>query len=1141
MTRKLFKRFTTMLVAMSLVVGVMTGFVFTKPVEAQAAETVHVYYKFKSLKTRAEFDDRVDQEVIFIPASLGIDFDTQPCLPGIPKGSARQIVADYSTGHTASTAPVEEGTSAKGAKASTITASFSRPPENSTVIAKVVTIVAGTGFDSCPAGGYAIGDGSSTTGYKNDLKYIYYGCNGGGVRDRNCAGNVVEYEEADIPLTDVSAMIKPQTVIDQTGNPTTVTKTDIQLSFIKDGQNYMVPETLDDADYKVSPSNNSVNPKNGDDNIDVIFQSKTINVKCHIHEWEFSQTEDGSGLTAKCVADGGDNCPVQEVPQISLDMYKGQNGNKPNVNDTTPEGDPISAVEYDMNTAWNYVSGGKPVITYKSLDVDGVSTNTSPKRPGNYRATMVAKGSDGVDYEVAKEFAVDKDGYIIEVEGHIHQWKYSLGPDGTLTCECIAKLGTCPLTSTYQITADVTGGEHGTGEDYTGTGITQMGKGEITDEEAIANLEMPEPSMVEYIIYETELDPDGNPLTDEDGNIVYKTNPSTGKPIEKTRTFTRPEGSGAYTIVQTYENPDGSTVEVSTDFTIFTGKDKYGNPLVGSFSVDVPYRYRYPGTGIDYSNGRVWYTTAQKNAANDADKATFDKASEFNPVGIDDDRAARTALINKPVSNDGSAVSEDLYIDMFTEHLNLPAGKKVASYCLTKGGRWVDGELTDELLTRAFDKGETQIAVSFEKLNDKGKPAGTYYTFVKAEKRPACTALKVNYAVCSDKTGRTPGQFILTDSDGKALYNCGGKYDVTFAMAGDDKKISSAGWGVWPATGGVWVPEMITDNKGKLKAGKVVMYVRTSAKINSTGSKFTPASKMKKLSIATSQKPASVKADYKKEVMKLKKGVVAYFGTEIIDITKSDFYAFTKDYGTEIYAVTPAAVSGSAAETINVTFETLANKYPEELSFDDYEDMIVDYDEDISTNQDLKSKGINISGYLTGDRNTVLVWTKANDKKPASTTAEIKLAKRRAIDSSVESLVTIDDKGKAIIAKLGPDNQKFSLEIKITDKKGKVSWKTSIPMVAKTDLVTAAGIDYQIAESIYEIRVKCDAKGGKEDDNTSASGISRFVLVTYKNIGTGRSIKVGVEKVEFFDTEDLAKAAKKIAEPAPEPEPEPTT
>lgn len=585
---------------------------------------------------------------------------------------------------------------------------------------------------------------------------------------------------------------------------------------------------------------------------------------------------------------------------------------------------------------------------------------------------------------------------------------------------------------------------------------------------------------------------------------------------------TKPTAIGKYRVTVTAE--DGTNV--FWDFEIKHDEDE-------SIDYCVPeYYYIYSGSGIDFNNGFIYYTDAQYAALSDSDKKAYDG---YNFVKTDSVIAAREPMHNVPDSNDTSVdVPSGLYIDMLKETLVLPAGKTVAGYQLTKGGKWEKGELKDETMQKAFDKGETRITIAFDWDDATSKPKGATFTFKKTAKRPQCDPVKINYEACKDYTGRTNGQFTMTNTDGKVIYDITDKFDVTVASSEEVKKIISAGWGVWPSTGGVWVPNLLKDAEGKEinKTAKYTFYVRNRAKVNSAGTTFTPASKVKKLSVSSVQKPlTNIKADYKKETMKLKKDIVAFFGTTIPDVRYVSYDKNTKDYSSYLYKI--KVPTGASFELKKVSFTGIPAI--RDLETTDYENLVIKYNEDLdnSTGDD-KKKGVDISGYLSETRNTVMVWQQATAKKPASKKTEITFAKRGVINSDIAALLKPNDKGKIPLTKLavgsGDEAYTVTLEVAVTAK-DKTSWKTAFPMADKAGLATASAMDYQIIENIFPIRVKNDAKGGKEDTKSNASGIVKYALVTYKNISTSpKSAKIGFDTVQIFDTEDLAKAAKKLPE-----------
>ena len=203
------------------------------------------------------------------------------------------------------------------------------------------------------------------------------------------------------------------------------------------------------------------------------------------------------------------------------------------------------------------------------------------------------------------------------------------------------------------------------------------------------------------------------------------------------------------------------------------------------------------------------------------------------------------------------------------------------------------------------------------------------------------------------------------------------------------------------------------DENGKTP--KNVYYIRIPA------TETKPASKVTKFSVTGQQKTPKEKADYKKESIKLKKGEILYFGEEI------------KGSLTEL--------SESAS-----TYEDFAGK--------------------IVKGGD-SGKVVDISAYLTDTRNTVLIWTAANAKKPASAIQTLKLAARAPI--AAETIAC--EKGKMKLDK------KYEVYDPVKEKWG------GAPKVTESEE--------------YKIRLKLTAKGGKENDTTYAAGAEGTLKITY--------------------------------------------
>ncbi len=377
------------------------------------------------------------------------------------------------------------------------------------------------------------------------------------------------------------------------------------------------------------------------------------------------------------------------------------------------------------------------------------------------------------------------------------------------------------------------------------------------------------------------------------------------------------------------------------------------------------------------------------------------------------DYSAQQDVIIYAADSEGNAV-ENVSINMTQEKLVTDFAYKW--YSVDGGSKWKEAKspLTDKQFQSMLNKGMTLwLADSYDKKAKALTEDAVVYKFAKIEARPKAPKLKVEYATYADDTGATAGQWGLALStlapiDATTLASL----EIGAALA-DKKSVSEKGYGLWPTEGGLAVPEL---SGGKVQTS--VYYVRVRA------TESTPSSKLVKVSVKGQQKAPNLKADYKKELIKLKDGMTIYFG---------DTAPFTL-----------TGVEASAS------------------SYDDYEGRIIHID-----SKDAAKNGVSLSCYLTGTRNTVLIWTNATAKKPASAVQEIKLAARATIDAQILTV----SKGKATLDK------KYEVYDEVKKKWG------SLPKVTSS--------------CELKIRLKATAKGGKEDDSSFAASDWATLKINY--------------------------------------------
>ncbi|MCR5323429.1 MAG: hypothetical protein K6E85_09190 [Lachnospiraceae bacterium] len=376
----------------------------------------------------------------------------------------------------------------------------------------------------------------------------------------------------------------------------------------------------------------------------------------------------------------------------------------------------------------------------------------------------------------------------------------------------------------------------------------------------------------------------------------------------------------------------------------------------------------------------------------------------------------------------------DVYIDLTEE--KLICGKSYACYSVDGGSKYKQGKISDADFAKLLNKGMTlYLASSYDTKSKAPKEDAQVYTFAEINKRPAAPKLKVEYSVFADPTGRTPGQFIFTDNSGEVLSQDDIQLLDVAVAASDGKKPDEKGYGKWPFEGGVLIPEY----NGK-KVATATYLVRTSPIIeNGTA---TPASKAVKVKVKGQQKAPKLKVDYKNEVLKIKAGMTVYFGDQ------------------------PAAKYTEVAEGASSMY--------------DYEGKYIKVED-----KEAAKEGIDLSSYLTTSRNTIIVWTNATAKKPASAPQIIKLAARASIDEQA----------------LKPSGGKLRLDKKyeVYDE-GKDKWVSLSTVSESCEL---------------DVRLKATAKGGKESDSTYAASDTATLVITYGTIDA-KSEKEGVKSAEIM-------------------------
>ena len=435
----------------------------------------------------------------------------------------------------------------------------------------------------------------------------------------------------------------------------------------------------------------------------------------------------------------------------------------------------------------------------------------------------------------------------------------------------------------------------------------------------------------------------------------------------------------------------------------------------------------YTNTFSDVNKNFRFNIKAKGNSSSSDELSNFDAGIVYNKQDV------------KVYAKDASGAQvESTYINLTTEKLVTEFDYKC--YSIDGGTKWKTAtkKLTDKNIASMLNKGMTlMLADKFDSKAKQPSDDAAVYTFDTINARPAAPKLKVDYSVYPNASGAAANQWGLTDSNGAALTTDDLALLDFGATDSKGKNLTDAGYGSWPASGGLRVAPL---SSGKSVA--LTYFVRV-APVAGSG-EYTPASKVVKIKAKGLQKAPSLKVDYKNEVIKLKKDMSIYFGSNVPS------------------SGTIPALSDSAA------------------AYDDYAGKICKV-----TTADQAKTGVKIGPYLTNARNTVIIWSEATAKKPASALQTIELAAR----AETEAKTLTVSKGKLTLPK--------TYEVYDAEK-GK--WG-SLP---------------KITESCeLKIRVKATAKGGKESDTTYAAGEIATLKITYGVYDTAKD-KSGITAAEII-------------------------
>lgn len=200
------------------------------------------------------------------------------------------------------------------------------------------------------------------------------------------------------------------------------------------------------------------------------------------------------------------------------------------------------------------------------------------------------------------------------------------------------------------------------------------------------------------------------------------------------------------------------------------------------------------------------------------------------------------------------------------------------------------------------------------------------------------------------------------------------------------------------------------------------------------------ASKAKKIKVSGLVKAPKIKVDYNKETIKIPVGYNVYFGTKTPNPLKDRILYDPNEILFE--NIDPANVS----------------------KFEDYDGK--------GLTKLTAAVSFSLAGYITESRNTILIWGDAKETKPATAKQELKLAARAKVSN------------KTLSVKNGKITD-FPKEYEIFDDT-KQKWSTILPKFTDSAEV--------------KVRVKNQAKGGKENNDNKATSAEGLLTVTWGTI-----------------------------------------
>ncbi len=497
------------------------------------------------------------------------------------------------------------------------------------------------------------------------------------------------------------------------------------------------------------------------------------------------------------------------------------------------------------------------------------------------------------------------------------------------------------------------------------------------------------------------------------------------------------------------------------------------------------------------------FASSEPSAEPTTETPAFVPNIDFSRLPAADTYKIAAAIAQKDNKTEGgtevfSKFTEDIksavYIDISAEKLflKLPEGVSIAAYSLDGGTKWKTGSIGSEegadiskllnkdmtlVLTTSYDKkakGATAAVAEVkegETVKTAAVEAATVITFPAIKARPKADKLVVNYLPFADTTGKTTGQWTLTAKEAEFSYDA--VSGLQLSIAKEDKKTpleieEGKSWGYFKSDAGINIQALPSDEK----VAKSVYLIRTEPKTGEGN--WQPASKPYKVTATSEIKAPKMKADYKKELVKAKFGLSAYFGT----------YKELKE----------AATVG-------------------EYNKDNPDATIIK-----NMDKETAKAGISISAYLTEERQPITMWMAATTKKPASAKQEVSLAARAYLNNYEYTPL----KGKIKLLKEAGQTHEV-LKDEATNKYGtmpKVEGNTSLKVRAKAtakggkedDTTFAASQTgaLNIAYGVYNPGEKSEKKG-----------ITSAVVVAPNYPGVLVSRLVSVEAIAYGDEDKV--------------------